>query len=57
MRSGATVATFGAARRPREKLVRLMTGAEHLVETHPDEPVRRRAGAEVLRASGLTAAT
>ena len=53
MRSGTTVDTLVRRDASTEKLVRLMTGSEHLVETHPEEPVRRRAGAEVLRVSGL----
>ena len=53
MRSGTTVDTLVRRDASTEKLVRLMTGSEHLVETQPEEPVRRRAGAEVLRVSGL----
>ena len=46
MRSGTTVDTLVRRDASTEKLVRLMTGSEHLVETQPEEPVRRRAGAD-----------
>jgi ABC-type sugar transport system ATPase subunit len=53
MRSGETVATVDRGSTSMRELVRLMTGADHLVDSAADRAPRRAPGADVLEARGV----
>jgi ABC-type sugar transport system ATPase subunit len=53
MRSGETVATVERGAASMQELVRLMTGADHLVVESTDRSVRRELGENVLHARGV----